>query len=112
MFTDIAPRDVHLKRGFLADLFLDTLTYNAHTTACDILWSGTPMITLLLEDKMASRVGASILKACGLEQLVVASHAAYEELAVHLAEDAEKLFEMRRHLENTRGNCAAFDTRR
>jgi protein O-GlcNAc transferase len=40
IFTDVAPRDVHIKRGYLADLFLDTVVYNAHTTACDILWSG------------------------------------------------------------------------
>ena len=70
------------------------------------------MISLLADDKMASRVGASILRAAGLEQLVCNSHAAYEELAVQLAEDADKLFEMRRHLENTRSNSAAFDTKR
>ena len=70
------------------------------------------MVSLLVDDKMASRVGASILRAAGLEQLVCASHAAYEELAVQLAEDSDRLFEMRRHLENTRSNSAAFDTKR
>jgi protein O-GlcNAc transferase len=111
VFTDVCPRDEHIKRGILADLFLDTPLCNAHTTACDILWSGTPMITLV-QDKMASRVAASILKAAGLPQLVTTSFADYEELAVGLALDPEQLFGYRRHLETTRDNSAAFDTKR
>jgi protein O-GlcNAc transferase len=54
IFSDVAPREEHVKRGFLADLFLDTPACNAHTTACDILWSGTPMLTMV-GDKMATR---------------------------------------------------------
>lgn len=112
VFTDVASRDEHIRRGFLADLFLDTAVYNAHSTAFDILWSGTPLITLKGE-KMASRVAASILSSVGLEkELVCSSLAEYEELAVNLAEDSEKLFSMRTHLENSRRSCAAFDTKR
>jgi protein O-GlcNAc transferase len=80
IFTDIAPRAEHLKRGYLADLFLDTPAYNAHTTGCDILWSGTPLLTLR-DAKMASRVGASLLTAAGLgEELVTTTAEEYEDL--------------------------------
>jgi len=73
VFSDVAPKDEHIKRGFLADLFVDTAVYNAHTTACDILWSGTPMITLKGE-KMVSRVSASLLTAIGMEELICNSY--------------------------------------
>ncbi|RYG68568.1 hypothetical protein EON64_04875, partial [archaeon] len=72
IFSDVAPRDEHIMRGYLADLFLDTPACNAHTTACDILWSGTPLITMAGE-KMASRVAASILGAIGLASQLVCS---------------------------------------
>jgi protein O-GlcNAc transferase len=111
IFTDIAPRDEHLKRCYLADLFLDTPAYNAHTTACDVLWSGTPILTLRGE-KMASRVAASLLGAAGLDELIKTSHNEYEELAVQLALDSERLYTMRRHLEENRDKCAVFDTTR
>lgn len=74
-FTDVAPKEEHIKRGCLADLFLDTPCCNAHTTGCDILWSGTPMLTLVGE-KMATRVAASLLHAGGLEELI--THTRYE----------------------------------
>ena len=111
VFSDVAPREEHVKRGYLADLFLDTPACNAHTTACDILWSGTPMLTLM-GDKMATRVGASLLRAAGLEELVTSTYAQYEELAVALAEDSDRLYAMRRHLEDSRDTSAAFDTAR
>ena len=69
IFSDVVSREEHVKRGVLADLFLDTVLYNAHTTACDILWGGTPLLTMT-GDKMASRVGASLLRAAGLDELV------------------------------------------
>lgn len=69
-FTDVAPKDEHLRRGYLADLFLDTPVCNAHTTGCDILWGGTPLLTMPGK-KMASRVAASLLNAAGLNELVV-----------------------------------------
>lgn len=60
-FSNVSPKDEHIRRGGLADLFLDTPQCNAHTTGCDILWAGTPMITIMGQ-KMASRVAASLLK--------------------------------------------------
>ncbi|CAN0534035.1 unnamed protein product, partial [Ectocarpus sp. 8 AP-2014] len=65
-FTDVATKEEHIKRGYLADLFLDTPSCNAHTTGCDILWSGTPMLTMA-GSKMATRVAPSLLKAAGAE---------------------------------------------
>ncbi len=72
IFTNVAPKEEHIRRGYLADLFLDTPVCNAHTTGCDILWSGAPMITVPGE-RMASRVAASLLNAVGLAELVVDS---------------------------------------
>lgn len=69
VFTDVAPKEEHITRGFLADLCLDTPLVSGLSTAVDILWSGTPMITLLGE-KMCARVGASVLTAAGLSELV------------------------------------------
>jgi predicted O-linked N-acetylglucosamine transferase (SPINDLY family) len=60
----------------------------------------------------ATRVAASLLKAAGLEELITTSYAAYEDLAVALVEDQERLYSMRRHLEDTRDNSPAFDTAR
>ena len=111
IFSDVVPREEHVRRGFLADLFLDTPACNAHTTACDILWSGTPLLTMM-GDKMATRVGASLLKAAGLDELITTSYTEYEELASALASDTERLYAMRKHLENTRDTCPLFDTAR
>ena len=112
VFSDVLPRPEHIKRGYLADLFLDTTLCNAHTTACDVLWSGTPLLTLP-DQKMSARVGCSLLRAIGLEsELVCDSLLRYEEAAVALAQDSEKLFGMRRHIERCRDSCALFDTKR
>ena len=100
-----------MKRGYLADLFLDTPACNAHTTACDILWSGTPLLTLS-GVKMASRVAASLLRAAGMEGLITTTLEEYEELAVALAENPARLQAMRKHLEDSRDSSAAFDTAR
>lgn len=87
IFTEVAPKGVHIHRGRIADLFLDSLECNAHTTSADILWSGTPVLTWPKHRyKMASRVAASIVNATGLgERLIVDSEQAYEERAVELA---------------------------
>ncbi|TYZ67101.1 hypothetical protein PybrP1_002835, partial [[Pythium] brassicae (nom. inval.)] len=110
-FTDVAPKDEHLKRGYLADLFLDTPECNAHTTGCDILWGGTPLVTMAKE-RMASRVASSLLRAANLGELVTCSLEEYEELAVALASDMDKLWELRRRLEDDRDRCPLFDTQR
>lgn len=110
-FTDVAPKDEHLKRGYLADLFLDTPECNAHTTGCDILWGGTPMITMA-KDRMACRVASSLLQAANLSELITQTLDEYEELAVALASDMEKLWDVRKRLEEDRLQCPLFDTRR
>jgi protein O-GlcNAc transferase len=100
-----------LIRGFLADLCLDTPAYNGHTTAADMLWSGTPIVTMR-KDKMCSRVASSLLKGLGLEELSVDTLLDYEELAVSLANDQDRLYGFRRHIEQARENSATFDTKR
>ncbi|OQS05600.1 UDP-N-acetylglucosamine-peptide N-acetylglucosaminyltransferase, partial [Thraustotheca clavata] len=110
-FTNVAPKEEHLRRGYLADLFLDTPICNAKTVGCDILWSGTPMITLS-GDTIASRVAASLLLAVDLPELIAKSMEEYEELAVALALDMDKLWEIRKKLEETRTTCPLFDTKR
>mmetsp|Transcript_24123 Transcript_24123/g.75676 ORF Transcript_24123/g.75676 Transcript_24123/m.75676 type:complete len:888 (-) Transcript_24123:416-3079(-) len=64
IFTDVASKELHIARSGIADVFLDTPCCNAHTTGCDVLWSGCPIITLPLE-RMASRVAASLCYAIG-----------------------------------------------
>ncbi|KPV78662.1 glycosyltransferase family 41 protein [Rhodotorula graminis WP1] len=87
VFTDVANKNEHVMRGRIADLFLDTTECNAHTTAADILWSGTPILTFPRhEHKMCSRVAASIAVATGLgSQMIVDSAEAYEQRALSLA---------------------------
>ncbi|KAG0039817.1 hypothetical protein BGZ82_006670 [Podila clonocystis] len=88
IFTDVAPKQVHIHRGRIADLFLDTPECNAHTTAADILWSGTPILTFpKYGHKMCSRVGASIAYATGHgNEMVVSTEEEYEERAIAFAQ--------------------------
>lgn len=87
IFTDVAPRDLHVARCPLADVFLDTPLVNAHTTACDVLWSGVPIVTLPLR-RMASRVCASLVSAAGVGgELIAKSEEEYVEIAVRLGLD-------------------------
>jgi len=109
VFTDVAPKDEHISRGRLADIFLDTPMCNAHTTACDILWSGVPIVTVPGE-KMACRVAASLLCAAGLRECIASSLAEYEEKAVTLALDGPRRAAMRSRLEASRDSLPAFDT--
>src|SRR6202043_1795081 len=81
--------DLHLARHRLADLFLDTLPCNAHTTASDALWAGLPVLTRLGET-FAGRVAASLLNAVGLPELITTPEA-YEQMAMDLARYPEKL---------------------
>lgn len=109
-----APRvsvDVHLARHRLADLFIDTLPINAHTTASDALWAGVPVVTCLGES-FAGRVAGSLLHAIGLPELVVENLDAYEALALRLATDAAQLQDLRFRLERNRRENALFDTDR
>ena len=101
----------HLARHRHADLFLDTYYYNAHTTASDALWMDVPVITCPGES-FASRVGQSLVTAVGMPELAVADFAAYEEMAVRLAQSSNQLGALREKLEANRDSCALFDIER
>ena len=83
IFSPVAPKEEHVRRGRLADLCLDTPLCNGHTTGMDVLWAGTPVLTLPLET-LASRVAASQLYALGFPDLVASSRQEYEDIAVSL----------------------------
>jgi predicted O-linked N-acetylglucosamine transferase (SPINDLY family) len=99
----------HLARHKLADLFLDTLPYNAHTTASDALWAGLPVLTCVGEG-FASRVAASLLNAIELPELIVSSQEQYEAMAIELATNPVKLIDIRARLECNRLIAALFNT--
>jgi len=99
----------HLARHRLADLCLDTLPYNAHTTASDALWAGLPVLTCL-GDAFAGRVAASLLKAIGLDALITRTLGEYEALALRLARDPAYLATLKDTLNRNRDTCLLFDT--
>jgi protein O-GlcNAc transferase len=101
----------HLARLRLADLFLDTLYYNAHATACDALWAGLPVLTCA-GSTFASRVAGSLLSAVGLPELITCSLAEYEALALKLARDPALLGSIREKLARNRETYPLFDTAR
>ncbi|KAH6720014.1 glycosyltransferase family 41 protein [Leptodontidium sp. MPI-SDFR-AT-0119] len=134
-FTDVAPKHQHISRARVCDLFLDTPECNAHTTAADVLWSSTPLLTLpRYRYKMCSRMAASILKGAlprgdegrkAAEDLIAGDDAQYEEYAIKLAgglsyrmnssgygDGIGRLGELRKLLYDSRWTCALFDTKR
>ncbi|PHH68435.1 hypothetical protein CDD82_562 [Ophiocordyceps australis] len=140
-FTDVAAKSHHISRARVCDLFLDTPECNAHTTAADVLWSSTPLLTLpRYPYKMCSRMAASILRGAlprssegrrVAEELIVKNEAEYESAAVRLAsglryapvaldepaspsycEGHGRLAEMRRLLWDSKWSCGLFDTQR
>ncbi|KAF1912857.1 glycosyl transferase family 41-domain-containing protein [Ampelomyces quisqualis] len=130
IFTDVAQKHQHISRARVCDLFLDTPECNAHTTAADVLWSGTPLLTLPRYNyKMCSRMAASILKGAlpksseGLQaakELIATSDEDYEEKAVRLVSDCVyyghrptgRLSQLRRMLYESRWTTPLFDTKR
>jgi predicted O-linked N-acetylglucosamine transferase (SPINDLY family) len=137
VFTNVAPKHLHISRARVCDLFLDTPECNAHTTAADCLWSGTPMLTLpRYEYKMCSRMAASILKGAlpkspldvrqaAENDLIASSESEYEEMAVRLGKQLSypksgpgvgkgvgRLVELRKILTEARWTSALFDTTR
>ena len=101
----------HLARHRLADLFLDTLPYNAHTTASDALWAGLPVLTCL-GSQFDGRVAASLLETVGLPELVTQTLEGYEALALALARDPARLGNLRARLQEMRLTSPLFDTDR
>jgi predicted O-linked N-acetylglucosamine transferase (SPINDLY family) len=130
VFTDVAPKQLHISRARVLDLFVDTPECNAHTTSADILWSGTPLLTLpRYRYKMCSRMAASILKgalpkghqgAKAAEDLIAVSDEDYENKAVRLLRNLKyngyrpegRLAELREMLWAGRWSSALFDTKR
>lgn len=101
----------HLARHRLADLFLDTLPCNAHTTASDALWAGLPVLTCL-GGAFAGRVAASLVTAAGLPELVANDLGEYERLALALARDPARLAGIKARLANGRDTCPLFNAQR
>lgn len=101
----------HLARLALADLALDTFPYNSHSTGVDTLWAGVPMVTCL-GDIFPARVGASLLHAAGLAELVAASPEAYLAIALELHRDPVRLRDIRQRLVESRASLPLFDMQR
>ncbi|KAI0998077.1 hypothetical protein K3495_g10114 [Podosphaera aphanis] len=134
-FTNVAPKHQHISRARVCDLFLDTPECNAHTTAADVLWSSTPLLTLpRYKYKMCSRIAASILRGAlpkgeeghrAAQELIAENDEQYENLAIKLANDFSykkeklgysigvgRLNELRKLLYDNRWTCPLFNTKR
>ncbi|MFB9263570.1 tetratricopeptide repeat protein [Bradyrhizobium erythrophlei] len=109
VFARRLPNAEHLARHRCADLFLDTLPYGAHTTASDALWAGLPVL-ICLGDTFAGRVGASLLNAIRLPELITTTPTAYEQLAIQLATTPARLAELKAKLARNRLATPLFDT--
>jgi protein O-GlcNAc transferase len=109
IFAPIIPVAEHLARLRLADLFLDTLPYNAHTTASDALWAGLPLVTCR-GTAFAGRVAASLLGVMGMPELVTENPEDYERLALKLAWDPALLKSLRDKISQNRASSPLFDT--
>jgi predicted O-linked N-acetylglucosamine transferase (SPINDLY family) len=101
----------HLARLALADLFLDTVPYNAHSTAAEALWAGVPVITCRGHN-FAGRVGASLLSAAGLSELICSDLADYRRRSLELLDSPARLAELRARLAAARSSAPVFDTAR
>jgi protein O-GlcNAc transferase len=108
VFAPPVPMPRHLARHRLADLFLDTLPYNAHTTASDALWMGCPVLTIAGQP-FASRVAGSLLRTIGLPELIAASVQEYEDMALRLAREPDLLADLRTRLQANRTTSRLFD---
>jgi protein O-GlcNAc transferase len=126
VFSDVTQRNEHLRRLTCADVFLDTPSYNAHTVGCDTLYAGVPIITLLRlpagldgievnlcpTDKLPSRVGASLLTAAGLEELISQDIDTYKQLMIRSATDREWFPTITKRLLNAKRSSPLFNTPR
>ncbi|EKX47897.1 hypothetical protein GUITHDRAFT_69287, partial [Guillardia theta CCMP2712] len=106
-----SPKIEHLKRVTLADLCLDTIVYNGHTTASDMLWAGVPFVTVS-GDNWPSLVATCIAKSVGMPEMAVSNLAEYEELAVKLGNDPVMLREWKTKLQANRLSAPLFDPER
>jgi predicted O-linked N-acetylglucosamine transferase (SPINDLY family) len=108
VFAKGLPQTEHLGRLQLADLVLDTLPYNAHTTASDALWASVPLVTCPGET-FPSRVAGSILRAIGLDELIAADLDGYFDLALELASEPKRLANIKAKLAANRLTTPLFD---
>lgn len=108
VFVKSLPQAEYLARYRAADLFLDTLPYNAGTTASDALWAGLPVLTRAGET-FAGRMAASLLTAAGVPELIAPTEERYEALAVELARDRGRLNRISRRLADQRATAPLFD---
>ncbi len=111
VFAKRAPIAKHLARHRLADLFLDALPCNAHTTTSDALWAGLPVLTCLGET-FAGRVAGSLLNAMGVPELITANADEYSRRALELARDKDQLDAIRKKLATDRDTAPLFDSTR
>jgi predicted O-linked N-acetylglucosamine transferase (SPINDLY family) len=111
VFAPRLPPADHLGRHRLADLFLDTFPYNAHTTGSDALWAGLPLLTIG-GATFPGRVAASLLQALGLSELIAPSPAEYEARALQLVGDPGALTQLRHRLAEGRSWMPLFDMAR
>lgn len=109
IFAKPMPLPEHLARHRAADLFIDTLPYNAHTTASDALWAGLPVLTRMGES-FAARVGASLLNAVGMPELATATQEQYEATAIELATNPGRLTALKDRLRKNRLSVPLFNT--
>ena len=109
MFADKVPMDEHLARQRLADLFVDTFAFNAHTTATEALWAGLPVVTKIGQG-FAARVAGSLLNAVGLPELVTETEKDYEALILELATNPKKLTKIKEKLASNRLTQPLFNT--
>lgn len=110
IFSNVAAKEEHVRRGQLADICLDTPLCNGHTTGMDILWAGTPMVTLPLET-LASRVASSQLSCLGTPELIANSYDDYESIAVRLGTDRAYLKTIRAKVWQARTSSHLFDVK-
>ena len=109
IFAPRVPIPEHLARHTLADLCLDSLPYNAHTTASDALWMELPVLTCLGKT-FPGRVAASLLHALDLPELIAGSQADFEDAAVELARSPSTLAALREKLRAKRLSAPLFNT--
>jgi predicted O-linked N-acetylglucosamine transferase (SPINDLY family) len=109
VFASSLPLAEHLARHRLADLFLDTFNYNAHTTASDSLWAGLPLVTKIGQS-FAARVAASLLTAINLPELIASTPEGYATLALDLAKNPARLRDLRTKLAVNRNAAPLFNS--
>ena len=111
LFAEKISQPDHLARHKLADLFIDTFPYTAHTTCSDALYSGLPVITKA-GNSFSGRVAASMLNAVGLPELIAKTENEYEELALYFSKNRDQLQKIKRKLKENKLKTSLFDTKK